>query len=156
MLLQSLKVNGFTLIELVTVILLLSILSIAALSRFDGLTVFEEKAFFDEVTNALRYARKLAQSTGCSVQVSLTSTSYQLKQGSSCASSTYDRNVLNPADRTVAYQNSSPPQGITISPAAVFLFTAQSTVTGLLTDTSFSIGSNSFTVHKHTGLVSVN
>ena len=49
MLLQTLKVKGFTLVELVTVIVLLSILSVAALSRLGGMSAFEEKAFFDEV-----------------------------------------------------------------------------------------------------------
>ena len=156
MLLQALKETGFTLIELVAVIVLISILSIAALSRLDGLDVFEEKAFFDEVTNAFRYAQKLAQSTGCNVRVSTTSTSYRLQQGgSTCTSSSYI-NVLNPANRAVAYQNTSPPPGVTIAPSTIFNFTPQSTVTGLSTDTSFSVGSYSFTVHTNTGLVSVN
>ena len=157
MFLRAQNKNGFTLVELVTVIVLLSILSVAALSRLGGMEVFEQKAFFDEVTNAFRFAQKLAQSTGCNVQVSTTSTSYRLRQGSSCTSMTYDRNVLNPADRTVAYQNSSPPDGVTISPSPVsFVFTPQSTVTGLLVDTSVSVGSYSFTLYKNTGLVSVN
>ena len=157
MLLRDLKANGFTLVELVTVIVLVSTLSVVALSRLDGLNVFEEKAYFDEVTNALRYAQKLAQSTGCNVRVSITSTSYRLQQGSSCTATTYDRNVLNPANRTAAYQNVTPPEGITISPSpSSLIFTAQSTVTGLSADTSFSVGSFSFTVYRNTGLVSVN
>ena len=148
--------NGFTLVELVAVIVLLSILSVVALSRLDGFGVFEEKAFFDEVTNAFRYAQKLAQSTGCNVQVSTTSTSYQLNQGDTCISADYTRNVLNPANRAVAYQNANPPPGVTITPSALFVFTPESTVTGLSEETSFSVGSYSFTVYKNTGLVSVN
>ena len=58
MLLQDRIETGFTLIELVAVILLLSILSVVALSRLGGMDVFEEKAYFDEVTNAFRYAQK--------------------------------------------------------------------------------------------------
>ena len=148
--------NGFTLVELIAVIVLLSILSVAALSRLGDFSVFEEKAFFDEVTNAFRYAQKLAQSTGCNVRVSTTSTSYQLQQGDTCAATTYGRNVLNPANRAVAYQNTSPPPGVTIAPSSIFFFTPQSTVTDLATDTSFSVGGYSFTVYKNTGLVSVN
>lgn len=153
---QGRKENGFTLIELMTVIVLLSILSVAALSRLGGMGAFEEKAFFDEVTSALRYAQKLAQSTGCNVQVTITSSSYQLHQASSCTSATYNRNVLNPADRTSAYQNISPPDGITIAPDSIFVFTPQSTVMGLAGDTSFNVGSFSFTLYQNTGLVDVN
>lgn len=156
MLLQGRFENGFTLIELLTVIVLLSVLAVAALTRLGNLNVFEEKAFFDDVTNALRYAQKMARSTGCNVQVSITSNSYQLQQGSSCTSSTYNRNVLDPADRTSAYQNTSPDVGISISPAATFVFNPQSTVTGLSGDTSFSVGSYSFTLYQNTGLVDVN
>ena len=157
MLSHSLKVNGFTLVELVTVIVLMSILSVVALSRLGGMEVFEQKAFFDEVTNAFRYAQKLAHSTGCNVQVSTTSTSYRLRQGSSCSATTYNRDVLNPADRSTAYQNTSPPDGVTISPApSSFVFTPDSSVTGLSGDTAFSVGAYSFTVYINTGLVSVN
>ena len=156
MLLHDRVETGFTLIELVSVIVLLAILSVVALPRLGGMSVFEEKAFFGEVTNAFRYAQKLAQSTGCNVQVTTTSTSYQLLQGSTCTSSTYDRNVLNPADRTSAYQNISPPDGITLSPNSVIVFTPQSTVTGLVGDTSFNIGIYSFTLYTKTGLIDVN
>ncbi len=137
-------------------IVLLAILSVVALPRLGGMNVFEEKAYFDEVTNAFRYAQKLAQSTGCSVQVTTTPTSYQLLQGSSCTSSTYDRNVLDPADRTSAYQNTSPPDGITLSPNSVIVFTPQSTVTGLPGNTSFSMGIYSFTLYTNTGLIDAN
>jgi MSHA pilin protein MshC len=147
---------GFTLIELVAVILLLSILSVVALSRLGGMDVFEEKAYFDEVTNAFRYAQKLAQSTGCSVQVTTTSTSYKLLQGSDCTSTTYDRNVLNPANRTLAYENLTPPDGVTLSPDSTIVFTPQSTVTGLGGNTPYSAGSYSFTLYTNTGLVDVN
>jgi len=153
---QVWKKNGFTLVELVSVIVLLSILSVAALSSLGGMSVFEQKAFFDEVTNALRYAQKLALSTGCSVQVSLTASSYQLQQGDSCASTTYSRNVLDPVNRTSAYQNTTPPDGMSLSPAATFVFTPQSTVTGLSGDTVFTAGSYQFTVYENSGLIDVN
>ncbi len=155
---QDPKQKGFTLIELVAVIVLLSILSVVALSRLGNLGTFEGKAYFDEVTNALRYAQKLAQSTGCNVQVTLTSApaSYKLHQGASCSSTIYSRNVLNPVDRTSAYQNINPPDGVTIIPVVgPFVFTPHSTVTGLAGNTSFNIGSYSFTLYQNTGLIHV-
>ena len=147
---------GFTLVELVTVVVLLSVLSVLALSRLGGVSGFERRAYFEEVVNALRYAHKLALSTGCNVRVDVTSSSYRLRQGTTCTANTFDRNVLNPANRTTPYQNLSPPAGLTISPAASFTFTPQSSVTGLVSDTVFSIGSLQFTVFQNTGLVDVN
>ncbi len=141
---------------MVTVVVLLSILSVVALSRLGGVSGFERRAYFEEVVNALRYGHKLAISTGCNVRVDVTSSSYRLRQGTSCSATTFDRNVLNPANRTSAYQNLSPPDGITISPAASFIFTPQSTVTGLGADTIFTVGSLQFTVFQNTGLVDVN
>jgi MSHA pilin protein MshC len=148
--------KAFSLVELVTVVVLLAILAVAAFSRMSGFGSFEQKAFFDDVVSAMRYAQKLAISTGCSVQVAITSGSYALKQGDTCTSSSYTRNVLHPAKRTAAYQNSSPPDGVSISPAATLVFTPQQQVTGLAGNTTFSIGSYSFTVHEKSGLVDVN
>ena len=150
--------KGFTLVELVTVIVLLSVLSVAALSRLGGVSVFEQKAFFDEVANALRYAQKLAQSTGCNVQVSIVATSYQLNQGSSCDSATFDRPVLHPLDRS-RYSNASFPDGMTISPASTLIFSAASDVTFSPATSAphvFTVGSYAFTVDEYTGLVDVN
>ncbi len=156
--LQDRLEKGFTLIELVTVIVLLGILSVVAFSRIGNLNVFEEKAFFDEVTNAVRYAQKLARSTGCNVEVSLQANSYSLKQGSNCNSSTYNRNVLSPVDRK-PYSNMNFPEGLTISPASILIFSAISEV-GFTPVTAaphiFTIGGYSFTVHEKTGLVDVN
>jgi MSHA pilin protein MshC len=147
---------GFTLVELVTVIVLLSVLSVLALSRLGNVSGFERRAYYDEVVNALRYAQKVALTTGCSVRVELNTNSYRLRQGTSCTAITFDRNVLNPANRATAYQNLSPPDGVTISPAASITFTPQSTVTGLAADTVFSVGSLQFKVFQNTGLVDVN
>ncbi len=148
--------TGFSLVELVTVVVLLGILAVFAFARMSGFGVFEQKAVFDEVTTALRYAQKLAVNSGCSVQVVLTATSYALHQGSSCSSGVYTRNVLHPAHRTSAYQNTSLPAGVTINPTATLVFTPQQQVTGVAANTTFHIGPGSLTVYKDSGLVDVN
>lgn len=152
MVLQEKYNNGFTLIELIAVIVLLSILGVAAMSRLGNFGGIETRAFYDEVVNAVRYAQKLAISTGCAVQVKLTATGYELHQrDTSCTSGPFIRNVMNPVDRSKAYENEN--LQVSISPTATFEFSAQSTVTGLAAEQEFNINGRKFYVFRHTGLV---
>ena len=147
--------KGFTLIELISVVILLSILSVVALSRMDNMSTYQSRAFYHDTVNALRYAQKLAISTGCNVQATLTATSYALHQHQTdCTTGAYTRPVLNPANRAQNYTSNVPAgSGLTINPAAIFQFTPESTVTGLAADTIFTIDSRQFTVYQASGLI---
>jgi MSHA pilin protein MshC len=70
--------DGFSLIELVTVIVLLGILSAFAVGRLMSPDQFAVKVFFNDTVNAVRFAQKLAVGTGCDVQVKMTEAGYQL------------------------------------------------------------------------------
>lgn len=72
--------QGFTLIELVIVILLLGILAAVAVPKFFNLSDYRERAAYDVVAGAVRYAQKLAVASGCPVQVNITANSYALQQ----------------------------------------------------------------------------
>jgi MSHA pilin protein MshC len=61
---QYKKSAGFSLIELITVIVLLGILSVFAVGRLMSPDQFEVKVFFNDTVNAVRFAQKLAVSTG--------------------------------------------------------------------------------------------
>ncbi|MCP4277269.1 MAG: type II secretion system protein, partial [Gammaproteobacteria bacterium] len=54
------KSGGFTLIELVVVLLLVSILAAAAVPRFFGQQKFQAWGFSEDLITALRYAHKIA------------------------------------------------------------------------------------------------
>jgi MSHA pilin protein MshC len=52
--------RGFTLTELITIIVILGIISVAALPRFFDRNVFDSRGFYDQVISGLRYAQKTA------------------------------------------------------------------------------------------------
>ena len=57
---RNYAVHGFTLVELVTIIVILGILAVAAAPRFFDRNVFDNRGFYDEVISTLRHAQKMA------------------------------------------------------------------------------------------------
>ena len=73
--------RGFTLVELVVVILIMAILAVAAAPRFWDSGAFEGPAFAHELAAAARYAQKLAVTSGCPVRFTIPdATHYALLQ----------------------------------------------------------------------------
>ncbi|MDB4470799.1 GspH/FimT family pseudopilin [Deltaproteobacteria bacterium] len=72
--------SGFSMVELVVVILVLGILAAVVMPRFVDLDTFRARAAYDEVAGAIRYAQKLAVASGCEVQVAITANRYALQQ----------------------------------------------------------------------------
>lgn len=63
--------RGFTLVELVTIIVILGIVSAVALPRFFDNPVFESRMAADQVKSALRYAQKVAVASRGAVTVNI-------------------------------------------------------------------------------------
>lgn len=72
--------RGFSLIELIVVMVLMAILVGVAVPRFFGRGDFEAPAFAQELASAARYAQKLAVVSGCPVDLTVTAASYALYQ----------------------------------------------------------------------------
>ena len=147
--------RGVTLIELVTVILILGILAAMAAPRFFDRQVFDERGFYEEVASALRYAQKIAVGSGCSVRVSLTASSYDLKQqvasGNRCnpADSTWPVQVLLPDGQAAA---GSTPNGIALGPVTTYELDGLGQ-TNLGSDLTVTVGARSLTVQAESGYV---
>lgn len=109
--------RGFTLIELVMVIVILGVLAVFAAPMFNA-TMFNARGFHDETLSLLRYAQKAAIAQRRTVCVTFTSTSVNLTMASSpstanCASSTAltgpnGATVVTAASGASFYNNTAP------------------------------------------------
>jgi MSHA pilin protein MshC len=71
--------RGFTIVELVVVIVILGIISAVAAPRFFDLQDYQKIAFKDELVSALRFAQKRAVASGKKVEVNITTNGFSLQ-----------------------------------------------------------------------------
>ena len=148
--------SGFSLVELLTVIILLSIVAVVVLGRLAQSDGFAARGFFDDTVAAVRFAQKLAVSSGCDVRVILTAGGYELRQSSGCTADDFTSSVSNPADRGRNYLNTDIPAGFTLT-AGTITFDARGRREGATSDFTLTDGTTTyrFRVHASTGLVEV-
>lgn len=156
--LKRFAMNGMTMIELVTVILVIGILSAAAAARFFSKTPFEASGYFQTSLAAVRYAQKLALASGCDIQVSIDAAGVQLHQwsnGTACSAG-----VSAPMAVTFPGSNApfaeAPPAGVPVTGTLSFYFDAigrpHANGGALLTAPgTVSIGGRTLTVENETG-----
>ncbi|NMM37557.1 MAG: prepilin-type N-terminal cleavage/methylation domain-containing protein [Glaciimonas sp.] len=72
------KIAGFTLIELIMVMVIIGVLAVAAMPRFMDRKTFETRGFHDQTKSMLRYAQKTAIAQRRFVCVAFTSSSITL------------------------------------------------------------------------------
>lgn len=114
------KISGFTLMELIVVIVLLGILAAFAYPRLNILG-YQQAGFLQQSLAAIRYAQQQAIGSGCHVQVSIQTTGCNLSwtgdPGSPCPAP--GTPIVNPARGTANFCAGSQPAG---SPSAMFTF----------------------------------
>ncbi len=69
---RSALIGGFTLVELIVILVILGIVSVAVLPRFVGRLTFDTRGAFDRVAAALRFARQQAVAQRRQVCVAVT------------------------------------------------------------------------------------
>ncbi len=93
--------SGFTIIELVMVMVLAGILAVAIIPRFAKKSAFDERGFFDQSIDMVRYAQKvaIAQRRDVFVNVSTNTICLTYVADANCTSATAANQVISPADQ---------------------------------------------------------
>lgn len=92
--------TGFTMIELVMVMVLAGILAIAVIPRFANKSAFDERGFYDQTIAMVRYAQKVAIAQRTNVFVNVTANTICLTYAAdlTCTSAVVGNHVINPSD----------------------------------------------------------
>ena len=141
--------RGFTLVELVMVIVIIGILAVVVGPRFFNRQVFDERLYYEEALAAVRYGQKLAVASGCLIQVNLGAAGYSVQQAASCTSGAYTSAVQSP-DGQAPYAKALP-SGIAVTGSSFpVVFNSQGQPSAAA---SATIGSFSINVTVSTGMV---
>lgn len=127
---RSQRVRGFTLIELIMVIVLVGVLVVAVAPNMNVLNTFDGAGYRDKVRGALEFARKAAVSERRNVRVSLAANNLTFDVDNDVSdgagAGTYPRILALPAlDRACGNITNSvcAPAGVTLNgPVAVLVF----------------------------------
>jgi MSHA pilin protein MshC len=122
------RAAGFTMIELITVILILGILAVVALPRLQGADEFRAVAFRDRVAATLRYAQKSAVAKRRLVCASVAGNSLSLQVASSFPATSCDQ-PLPTADGQSAVGPPDVTTTLTVTPSSPLYFQPGGTVT---------------------------
>ena len=106
--------GGFTLIELIMVIVLLGVLAVFAGPRRFDTSIFNSRGFNDETLAMLRYAQKTAIAQRRTVCVTFTGNSASLRIASAAAVGICDSNLVGPKGDTPGTITAK--SGVTYSP----------------------------------------
>jgi len=130
--------RGFTLVELVTVMILIGILAVVALPNLNQTQGFRATSFRDQVAASLRYAQKsaVAKRRLVCVTVAGDGLSIAIASAASFGAGVCDNDIANPA----AF---SPSSGVTLTPVSTTLYFQPS---GAVTSTAVGTTIANFTL----------
>ena len=120
---NPLRQNGFTLVELITVLVILGVMAVIGSSKFFSSSSFNASQYHQEILSAARYAQKIAIASQQSVAININSTDFSLcyGTGSSPACSPNNSDVKHPATQgkigtsNSAFYTKSVPSGVSLT-----------------------------------------
>jgi MSHA pilin protein MshC len=147
--------RGFTLVELITVIVIVGIISVAAVPRFFDKNVFDSRGFYDQVISTLRYAQKSAVAQHRQVCVAFAANSITLTIDSSIPrDGLCDAPLVSPAGQNPNIVTA--PNGVTFAaPGAGTVFSFDALGRAIAPPASISVNgyTTAITVTAETGYV---
>ncbi|GAB4350661.1 MAG: hypothetical protein Kow006_13650 [Gammaproteobacteria bacterium] len=148
--------SGFTLVEIILVIVLGGILAAIAGSRFFNLLNFQSRGFFDQAVAATRFAQKYAVASGCNIRVRFSAAGFSLTRTGTCQGLAFGPAVPSPSDGGAFSE--SPPSGVAVGSADLYFDAAgrpRDPATGnlLASATNISIGSRTLRIEPESGFV---
>jgi MSHA pilin protein MshC len=148
-----LQAQGFTLVELIAVLVVVGIIAAVAVPRFVGVDAFRSRGFYDQATATVRYAQKIAIAQRRPVFVCVNAPSVgdiSVAYAAGCATQI--------SDSAGALLRVPAPSGVTLAPTTNFSFlsglgrtSAQVTIT--LTSTIADDPARSIVIENETGYV---
>jgi MSHA pilin protein MshC len=130
--------SGFTLVELVTTLVILGILSAIAAPRFFDNDSFSQRGYADELATSLRLASRIAVASRCDVRVTINAAGYSARQRNGCAAAGNAWGVIVQRGDGESLAG-APPAGAALTPTAAtnIIFTSNGLASA---DASFVIG----------------
>ena len=149
------KAAGFTLIELVTAIVIVGILSAATLPRMFDNNSFSERGYVDEIAATLRYSQKIAIASGCEVAVTLNADNYVASQraaaGNNCdPTGAWTTPLMRAEGQAVA---GTAPANIVMGPATTIVFEGDGSLSAAAP--AITVGKFTLGVNAASGVVTV-
>ena len=161
------KHSGFTLIEMVTTMIIVTILAAIAVPRFFTQQTYSDRGFYDQTLAITRYAQKSAIAIRRNVCVNIAPPSISLTYASAssplvspplpCTSAAVsgapcDTNLPSPVGGTSPFTITAP-SGTTLSPATTITFLGLGIVSAASATTTIAVSSRTITVETCTGYV---
>lgn len=145
--------KGFTLVELVMTLLLISIVSVTILPRFFATSPFEKRAMVDDVTNALRYAQKLAVATNCQTQFQASNAYYQVMTTRDCNTGAFDNDVMHPTTHDLGFNRHLSGVTMTAQPADITFFPSGRVSSDGQNNATIHIAGQTIEIDQETGFI---
>lgn len=147
---------GFTLPELMLVLVFVAVLAAVGGPRLFSASAFRADVYRDEVRAALAHAQKRAVASGCEVQIAIDASGYALSQRSGCTGPVFDLDVPHPAGGGGAYAGPAP-DGVfltsTVNPIVFDALGRAHDAGGTIADATVTVGSSQIHAVGETGFV---